>query len=162
MLAKFSGANIDKSKESASATIAKSNYNDALAKLKEEAGDEELSSADKLDLSMKYYKDSGMSAEDFYYTTLNKDQKAKYDKWKSKGGSFDNYDELLSYSEYTADKKANGKTISGSKKNKVANAILDDYEDGDISQSLMQLAWEMAGYKDDLDDYTDSKKFTRK
>ena len=162
MLAKFSGANIDKSKESASASIAKSNYNDALKEMKAKAGDENLSSADKLDLSMKYYKDSGMSAEDFYYSTLDKNQKAKYDSWKSKGGNFNNYDELLSYSEYTADKKSDGKTVSGSKKNKVANAILDDYEDGDINKKLMQVAWEMAGYKDDLEDYTSSNKFTRK
>ena len=111
---------------------------------------------------MKYYKDSGMSAEDFYYSTLDKNQKAKYDSWKSNGGSFDNYDELLSYSDYEADKNAAGKTVSGSKKNKVANAILDDYEDGEITYKLMQIAWEMAGYKDDLDDYTNSKKFTRK
>lgn len=162
MLAKFSGANIDKSKENASASIAKSNYNDALKEMKAKAGDENLSSADKLDLSMKYYKDSGMNAEDFYYSTLDKNQKAKYDSWKSKGGSFNNYDELLSYSEYTADKKSDGKTVSGSKKNKVANAILDDYEDGDINKKLMQVAWEMAGYKDNLEDYTNSNKFTRK
>lgn len=158
MLKLFSGAKIDRSEDNAGMNIAKSNYKAALTEAREKDENHEITDFEKYELAIEYAKkskDKTFTAEDFYYDSLDKDSKAKYDSWTKAGGSFDNYDELLELNDIPADKKSNGNSIPNSKKNKVADAITSQ----GWNEKLMQIAWERAGYKDDLDEYMSTKKY---
>ena len=158
MLKLFSGAKIDRSEDNAGMNIAKSNYKAALTEAREKDENHEITAFEKYELAIEYAKkskDKTFTAEDFYYDSLDKDSKAKYDSWTKAGGSFDNYDELLELNDIPADKKSDGNSIPNSKKNKVADAITSQ----GWNEKLMQIAWERAGYKDDLNEYMSTKKY---
>ena len=160
MLKRFSNAVIDRSKDDAGANIAKNDYTAALTEAREKDENGQLSASEKYDLALEYFKkakSTDKSAEDFYYDTLSNDQKASYDIWGQNGGTFDNYDEYLDVSDITANKDANGKSISYSKKNKVASFITDQ----NWNSKLEELAWEKAGYeKDTYSEYIKSGNYS--
>lgn len=156
ILTQFSSAVIDRSKENAAANIGKSAMDEAKDAAKAADPDHDWTTADSLDFAVEYARShKDISAEELFTESITSSQRAKYEEWTSAGGRFDNYDELLDIKDITADKNAKGNAISGSKKNKVYDAIADEYS----SSTLRQLAWEMAGYKDSYSEYGNSKNY---